>query len=89
MRLKTALEGLLNFAASVLAMGIPTIPFIWLLRLPDEEFRQLFEGIGVQFRTLEVAALAVWFAAFILLHRLFERLLDRLLDRPRSPWLKK
>ncbi|WP_271084169.1 hypothetical protein [Brevundimonas sp. NIBR11] len=90
MKPKTALEGILNFAAFAVALGIPSIPLIWLLRLPDEQFSQLFHGIGLPvFRAMEVAALVVWLGIAILLSRLFERLLDRLLDRPRSPWLKK
>ena len=70
-------------------MGIPSVPLIWLLRLPDDEFRQLFRGIELrEFRVLEVIAVIVWLIVFALFNRLFERLLDRFLHRPRQPWLK-
>jgi len=89
MKLKTALDRLVNFAASLVAMAVSSVPLIWLLRLPDDEFRQLFQGIELrEFRVLEVIAVVVWLIVFVLLNRLFERLLDRLLHRPRKPWLK-
>jgi hypothetical protein len=90
MNRKTAVEKLLDSAAVLVAMGIPSIPLIWLLRLPDDRFRQLFHGIRLnEFHVLEAIAAAVWLIVFIPLNRVFERILDRLLRRPRTPWLKR
>lgn len=83
------MERVLALAASVIAMAVPTIPLIWLLRLPDDEFHRLIQGIGLrEFRLLEVVGLVTWVVVVILLNRLFERLLDHFYHRPRTPWLK-
>ena len=90
MTLKTGWQGVLDLAASLVAIAIASTPFVWLLTLPQEKFRELFQDIGLlEFRALEVALCVVWLAATILLLRLFERLLDRVLGRPPSPWLKR
>ena len=83
------MERVLDLAAPVIAMAVPSIPLIWLLRLPDDEFHRLFQGVGLRnFRLLEVIGLVTWLIVVILLNRLFERVLDRLHHRPRTPWLK-
>jgi len=90
MKLKTALEKLLDFMASLVAMVIPSIPVVWLLRLSDSEFRQLVQSVGFQdYRVTIAIGAGIWLIAFLLLNRLVERSLDQLLRRPRKPWIRK
>jgi len=90
MKLKTALEKLLDFTASLVAMVIPSIPVGWLLRLSDSEFRQLVQSVGFQdYRVTIAIGVGIWLIAVMLLNRLFERSLDQLLQRPRKPWIRK
>ena len=86
MKVRTVLEKLLDLVASVGAMVIPSIPVIWLLRLPDSEFRQLVQSVGFQdYRFTMAIGVGLWLVVFLLVNRLFERLLDRLFQRPRKP----
>ena len=90
MRLRSALEKLLDFTAFLAAMVIPSIPVVWLLRLPDKEFREVVQSVGFQdYRVTIAIGVGMWLIAVLLLNRLFERSLDRLLRRPRKPWIRK